>query len=236
MTKPDAEGMREFWDARAKENAAWYVDTSLSYSDPDMERFWATGREIVREALVDAPVQPERRVLAVEIGSGLGRICLALSEHFERVIGLDISQSMVDQARELVTDPRIEFHVSDGVTLQPVEDGTADFITTFTVLQHQSSEALVLGYLRDAARALRPGGVLAAQWNNIDPGKFRIDRAKLAIRRMLRRDRTNTGAPQFLGTAVPRDARGRRHGDRRLQGRGHAVLLGVGAASADLIR
>jgi len=205
MTKPDPDGMRDFWEARAQENAAWYVDTSLSYSDPDMERFWATGRQVVREALLEAPVRPSGHELAVEIGSGLGRICLALGEHFDRVVGLDISPSMIDQAREAVTDPRIEFHLSDGVTLAPVADGSADLVTTFTVLQHQSSEALVLGYLRDAVRVLKPGGVIAAQWNNIDPRRFRVQKAKEALRRVLGRLDHHTGSPQFLGTAVRRD-------------------------------
>jgi ubiquinone/menaquinone biosynthesis C-methylase UbiE len=205
MTSGDAEGMREFWDARAKENAAWYVDTSLSYDDPDMVQFWETGKTIVREALVDAPVQPERRELAVEIGSGLGRICLALRDHFDRVVGLDISASMVEQARQHVTASGVEFHVSDGASLRPVENGSADFVTTFTVLQHQSSKDLVLGILRDASRVLRTGGVLAAQWNNTDPLKFRWTRLKLALRRALGRGQPDTtGAPQYLGTAVRR--------------------------------
>jgi hypothetical protein len=53
---------------------------------------------------------------------------------------------------------------------------------------------------------LKPGGVLAAQWNNIDPRKFSVQKRKLALRRLLRRQNDNTGAAQFLGTAVRRDA------------------------------
>ena len=204
MSDADAAGMREFWEARANENAAWYVDTSLSYDEPDMERFWATGRAIVDEAFVKAPVQPDRHELAVELGCGLGRICLALRDHFDNVVGLDISQSMIDQARALVDRPGVTFEVIDGVTFAPVQPDTVDFVTTFTVLQHQSSEALVVALLQEAARVLRRGGVLAAQWNNTDPKQFRLTRARYALRRLVRRERQTTGARQFLGTAVPR--------------------------------
>src|SRR5688572_2057607 len=112
-----ADRMRRYWDDRARENAAWYVDTSLDYDDPDMERFFETGRIVVREALLEAPVQPDRREVALEIGSGIGRISAALGEHFERVIGLDVSEEMVAKARGLVENPRVEFVVGDGVSL-----------------------------------------------------------------------------------------------------------------------
>ena len=162
-----AEGMRRYWDDRARENAVWYVDTSVNYEAPDMERFMATGHEVVRRALLEAPVRPAGRALAVEIGCGVGRICLALSEHFDNVVCVDISESMVAQARQLVTALNVRFEVVSGADLGTVADGSADFVTTFTVFQHMPKAALIEAYVRDAGRVLRPGGVLAAQWNNL---------------------------------------------------------------------
>ena len=159
--------MRRFWDDRARENAAWYVDTTCDYANPDMEAFFAVGQKVVTEALLDAPLRPHGRGLAVEIGPGLGRICAALADHFDRVIGVDVSEEMVERARTLVTDPKVTFEVGNGTDLRPIESGSADFVTTFTVLQHLPSPALIQEYLRDAARVLTPGGVLAAQWNNL---------------------------------------------------------------------
>ncbi|MFA5785654.1 MAG: hypothetical protein WDA71_01490 [Actinomycetota bacterium] len=82
--------MRAYWDERARVNAVWYVDTSLDFDHPDLERFFETGRRIVSEALDHAPIAPPGSSLAVEIGSGLGRVCLALTERFSRVIGVDV--------------------------------------------------------------------------------------------------------------------------------------------------
>src|SRR5688500_3858783 len=118
--------MRRYWDDAARTNAAWYVDTSLSFDHPDFERFFATGRTIVDEALSGSPVAPPGDGLAVEIGSGLGRVCLALADRFERVVGVDISPEMVERAKELVPDERVSFVVGSGSSLRPVEDGTAD--------------------------------------------------------------------------------------------------------------
>ena len=204
--RPEAVRMRRFWDDRAQENAAWYVDTSLSYDDPDMARFFATGERVVAEALLEAPVQPRERTMAVEIGPGLGRICRALADHFDRVVGIDVSAEMVEQARALVPDERVAFVVGDGVGLHGVEDRSADLVTSFTVLQHLPSQALVLGYLREGARVLRPGGVLAVQWNNLPhPRRWRAQAMWWRLRRRLGlglRDEPRS-AREFVGTRVP---------------------------------
>lgn len=200
-----ADRMRRFWDARARENAAWYVDTSLSYDEPDMQRFFETGEKVVEEALLSAPVQPAAYGHAVEIGPGLGRICAALHPHFERVTGIDVSAEMLERARELVPQPGVEFVLGDGVGLRPLPDASADFVTSFTVLQHMTSETLVLGYLAEAARVLRPGGVLAIQWNNLPhPWRWRVQGVWWRLRRRVglgpRGEETN--AREFVGTRV----------------------------------
>lgn len=203
---PDAEhadAMRRFWDERARENAAYYVDTSLDYEHPDMQRFFETGHVVVKEALFDAPVQPERTGLAVEIGSGLGRISKALGATFDEVVGLDISASMVEQARELVPDEHVRFEVGDGSSLRPLADASADFICTFTVFQHQRSRDLIAGYLVECGRVLKPGGVLAAQWNNLPPLKYRLDTIKWKLRRKRLDDAAATRtAAEFRGTTA----------------------------------
>lgn len=200
------DGMRDYWDARAQENAAFYVDTTCDYDAPDMEQFFETGNEVVREALLDAPVQPAGRVRALEIGPGLGRICRALAPHFDQVVGLDVSAEMVRQARALVDDPNVTFEVGDGITLQPVQDASVDFVVTFTVLQHLPDRSAIVGYLREAARVLGPGGVLAAQWNgDAHPRRYRLRSAWWQLQRSLGvgSKQDHRVAPQFLGTPVP---------------------------------
>lgn len=198
--------MRGYWNSRARENAVWYVDTTCDYRHPDMDAFFRTGPLVVSEALLDAPVQPRGRGTAVEIGPGLGRVCRALADHFDHVVGVDISEEMVTRARELVPDPRISFVVGNGLDLQPVQTGSADFVLTFTVLQHLSSADLIESYLRESARVLKPGGVLAAQWNGTPrPTLWRARVAWWSIRNSiggpLATDIRNR--PEFAGTRMP---------------------------------
>jgi SAM-dependent methyltransferase len=203
--QPDA-SMRAYWDEAARTNAAWYVDTSLDYDSPDIEKFFETGRVIVTEALEGSPLWPPGLGRAVEIGSGLGRVCRALAERFEHVVGVDISPEMVARARELVPDDRIAFHVGDGASLAPVADGSADLVLTFTVFQHIPSTKIIEGYIREAGRVLGPGGVFVFQWNNIPgPRRWAARRKALEVlqRTGLRTERYRRHAPAFLGSRVP---------------------------------
>ena len=197
--------MRAYWDEAARTNAAWYVDTSLDYNAPDLEKFFETGRVIVSEALDGSPVQPAGRRLAVEIGSGLGRVCRALTDRFDHVVGVDISPEMVRRAGELVSDQRIEFRVGDGTSLSSIPDGSADLVLTFTVFQHIPSTKIIDGYIREAGRVLAPGSVFVFQWNNT-PGALRWAARRKALaflqRTGLHAERHRRHAPEFLGSRV----------------------------------
>jgi SAM-dependent methyltransferase len=198
--------MRAYWDDAARRNAAWYVDTSLGFDEPDMERFFATGEEIARIAHRDAPVQASGRQRALEIGCGLGRVCRALAADFEQVDGIDISEEMLARARELVTDDRVRFHHGDGESLAGIEDASVDLVVSFTVFQHIPEPAVIARYVAEAGRVLRPGGVLSFQWNNqAGPWRWRARRAVLdALQRSgLRPERHGRNAAEFLGSRVP---------------------------------
>jgi SAM-dependent methyltransferase len=231
--------MRSYWDEGARRNALWYVDTSLDYNEPDLDRFFETGRTIVAEALRDAPVEPPGHDLAVEIGSGLGRVSKALAERFDRVIGVDISSEMLKRAQELVQDRKVEFVLGDGVSLSGVESASADLVLSFTVFQHIPKVAVIRDYLAEAGRVLKPGGVLVFQWNN-EPGAFRwrVRRGVLSAlqRSGLRPERYARHAPQFLGCRVPvRDLQpGLRRGGLTLKGvRGAGTLYAWAWARRD---
>jgi len=204
----DTAKMREYWEERARLNPAFYVDTSLDYDNPDMQQFLATGKRVVTIALDDLPaIQPERAEVALEIGCGMGRICLALSERFDRVIGVDISEEMLRRARELVPDERVDFRHTDGASLPEVADSSVDLVLTFTVFQHIPSVEVIRAYVQEAGRVLRPGGVFVLQWNGT-PGsmRWRLRRAAMSVgQRLGRGDRYGRDAPQFLGSRVELD-------------------------------
>ena len=202
---PRTSSQRAYWEERARLNAAFYVDTSLDYDAPDMERFLETGRVVAGLALDDAPVAPAQHRTAVEIGCGLGRICLALAERFDTVIGYDISQEMLTQAKALVGDAAVDLRHTDGAALPGLPDRSADLVVTFTVFQHIPDVDVITAYIEEAGRVLADGGVFAFQWNNT-PGsrRWRARRGAMAlVQRLGRGDRYDRDRPEFLGSRVP---------------------------------
>ena len=195
--------MKRYWDERAQLNAPWYVDTSLSYDEPDLDRFFETGRKIVDQALARG-VPASGSGTALEIGCGLGRVTLALADHFDRVIGVDISPQMIERAKELASHERITYTVGTGSTLDGVADGSVDLVLTFTVFQHIPLIEVIESYIAEAGRVLRVGGRFVFQWNNT-PGERRW-RMRRALRGLRHRfgvgERHGRDAPEFLGSRV----------------------------------
>jgi SAM-dependent methyltransferase len=199
--------MRNYWDEGARKNAAWYVDTTVAYDEPDMAGFLEAGEQIVTTLVDEAPISPTERGTALEIGSGLGRICRALSGRYEHVIGVDVSPEMVRRATELVTEPNVAFRVGDGTGLSGIDDASIDLIVSFTVFQHIPKASIVHEYLTEAGRVLRPGGMVAFQWNNqTGAGRWAVRRAALSALQQtrIRPEAHDRHSPAFLGTCISR--------------------------------
>ena len=103
---------------------------------------------------------PWPRDLLVDVGCGNGAQTLAFASSFDQVIGIDISSEFLGDFQLAITssglESRITTAVSEGSVL-PLDDGCADCVTSFTVLEHVPDE---MAALREMHRILRPGGRL----------------------------------------------------------------------------
>jgi ubiquinone/menaquinone biosynthesis C-methylase UbiE len=103
----------------------------------------------------------------------------ALAERFDRVLALDVSPAMLEQARAQVTARNVEFRTVSGDRLDGVEDASADALVCYLVLQHLPSARVVRSYLREFARVLSPQGEAFVQ---IPVLRTRTGRARRALR------------------------------------------------------
>jgi SAM-dependent methyltransferase len=198
--------MGRFWDARAREDAFYFVDNTGTYRDADVERFWAEGRRNLDAVLgaVGAYLRPDD--VALDIGCGVGRLTRVLAERTAHVHAIDVSAEMLEQARELNSHlTNVTWHHGDGTTLHPVEDGSIDAIVSHVVFQHIPDPQITLGYVAEMGRVLKPGGWAAFQISN-DPGLHRPtigvkERLKAAVGRAPK----GQDEPEWLGSAVDLD-------------------------------
>jgi SAM-dependent methyltransferase len=205
---PDVD-MGAFWDARARENAAYFVENRLDYADTDLEEFWTTGPEILDAVLgeIDVRVEPEADV--VELGCGIGRLTRVLADRAGSVRALDVSGEMLRRAREL--NPQltgVSWLHCDGRSLTGIEDSSADAFFCHVVFQHVPDPAITYAYVTDVGRVLRPGGWAGFQVSN-DPAVHRPPPWATRLRRRLRslsgRAPKGVSHPAWLGSAVDLD-------------------------------
>lgn len=99
-----------------------------------------------------APASPD---VCLEIGCGQGELCGLLAPRAGRVIGVDLAENMIAQARRLHPAPNVEYRCGNILEME-FADGSFDLIVTTATAHHLPFEWL----LAFAKRTLKPRGVL----------------------------------------------------------------------------
>jgi SAM-dependent methyltransferase len=169
--------MREDWNARAREDAGYYV--AFGRRDSDEAEFFATATEVINGLeweLRRAPAQERAAWKALEIGCGPGRLMRPMSRHFVEIHGVDVSTEMVELAREKLRDIAAAHpHSTDGASLTLFETGTFDFVYSYAVFQHIPSRDVVFEYLRETHRVMKTGGLARFQFNGLPQAGAEFD-------------------------------------------------------------
>ena len=213
--------MRRFWDRRARENAFFFVDSRLDYSDPgaDLDWFWEEGERYLDETLGQLGASLGSEDDAIDIGCGVGRFTRALAARARTVRALDVSPRMLELAREHNGHlENVEWIEGDGTTLAPIPDRSADACFSHVVFQHIPDPEITYGYVREMGRVLRPGGWAVFQVSN-DPGVHSREHRGSRLRALLGRAPKGQDDPRWRGSAVDLDrlARAAADGGCRVQ-------------------
>lgn len=163
--------MREDWNARAREDAHYYV--AFGRRDQDDAEFLATAHEVLvalRNEIRRGLPSPPSEARFLEIGCGPGRLMKPMSELCAEIHGVDVSDEMIERARRnLAGIAHAHPHVGTGSTLERFAGGSFDFVYSYAVFQHIPSREVVFSYLEETVRVLKPGGVARLQLNGLPP-------------------------------------------------------------------
>jgi SAM-dependent methyltransferase len=165
--------MRADWNERAGKDANYYV--AFGRREQEEAEFLSTGADVVRILEKDLS-RFTGRDAALEIGCGPGRLMRPLSRHFKEIHGVDVSDAMIELARQRLRGTSNAFpHHSSGSDLKLFPDEKFDFVYSYAVFQHIPSGEVVFQYLREARRVLKTGGILRCQINGLPPTAKRYD-------------------------------------------------------------
>jgi glycosyltransferase involved in cell wall biosynthesis/SAM-dependent methyltransferase len=150
------------WQARAVDNPLYWI--AMTENEDDFKRL---GNEAIEKYIFnDVEVDSDATVL--EIGCGIGRLLLPIGEKFHKLYGVDISPRMIELSKQYLSQfSHIHTSVNGGSDLAGFDNDSIDFCFSFVCFQHIPDRKPIEDYIREAFRALTPGGVF----------KFQIDGA-----------------------------------------------------------
>jgi ArsR family transcriptional regulator len=151
----DAERLSAVWSERAADAGEYFARNAARWDE--IRSLYVSDNQVEAAILDAAGPGPFRRL--VDLGSGTGRMLTLLAPHAEAALGLDLSQQMLNLARNRVTEaglPRCELRHGDiFATRLPSE--SADLVVVHQVLHYLADPAAAV---KEAARIVSSGGRL----------------------------------------------------------------------------
>ncbi|MGI5498924.1 class I SAM-dependent methyltransferase [Lentzea sp. CA-135723] len=94
---------------------------------------------------------------ALDVGCGGGNNCGMLADRYDEVVGVDVSQKMLDIAAAKPTRVPVRYECRDAATMSPDRDGLFDLVMSVNAVFHMGPADEVLPVLRSL---VAPGGRL----------------------------------------------------------------------------
>ena len=143
-------------------NRQFYVDDAIS------QAYYSTNPTFPTEVLdailpyLSAGIKeknPQQQCFntAVDIACGAGLSTLPLAKHFCKVIGCDVSETQIKEARRHNHLDNVEYHVSAAEEMAFIPDGSVDLVTCATAIRYMDLDQVC----REVKRILCTSGVFA---------------------------------------------------------------------------
>lgn len=163
----DLNQLIENWEGLAKKDPFWAVLTWPEKSGGrwTKEEFLNDGKKEVEAVLIklnSLNLLPNKYTM-LDFGCGLGRLSYSFAEVFQQVQAIDVSTTMISQAKKLCeTKTSIQFFINQKDDLEILQSESLDFVYTSLTLQHMKPE-YSMKYLTEFYRLLKKNGVIMFQ-------------------------------------------------------------------------
>jgi SAM-dependent methyltransferase len=166
MNQSEGKRAGQYWESIARTDPYWGVVTDESYRKTNLTeearaRFFAQGEEAVAgrlKVLANRFKCPSQLGTTLEFGCGVGRLLLPLARRTRRMIGVDVSPTMLKHCAENARNAGLDnVELVSDLALVDLKQGAPDLVFSHVVFQHIPPEVGVR-CLAILLELLRPGG------------------------------------------------------------------------------
>lgn len=156
----------DIWEEFAKENPEDYILTGdISYLTTKGEKhFFESGKKLTQQTIEEVGELFPGKERALEIGCGTGRLTLPHARIFNEIIAVDISPTMLaklnENAKQLDQD-----NIKTFLPSQNWMDSPVDYAYSYLVFQHIEKLEIIMGYVENISRSLKPEGIAHLQFD-----------------------------------------------------------------------
>lgn len=161
------EQLKRTWTQLGDEDPLWAVVSHDGRRKGrwDVEAFFQTGEKDVAayHAILMKHGCSSQLTTILDFGCGVGRLSHAWAKRSQSVVGVDVSPTMIENARRLARAlNNVEFRLNDRERLEGTPSNHFELVASHICLQHMPW-SMAQRYIEEFARVCRPGGWVAFQ-------------------------------------------------------------------------
>lgn len=162
--------LKLLWEHLARSNSKYYIFSDCGKNITD-EQFEKSGKKDTEEfVLNDKYIFDTGNKSILEIGCGNGRMTKYICSKFKRVVAIDISRTMIQEAAlRLQTVQNVQLLETDGYDFSLIADKSIDIVFSYLVFQHFKDKRMVECNFEEVNRVLKPGGLFKVRLRTDKP-------------------------------------------------------------------
>lgn len=145
------------WETLAQKNARYYINSDKGRNITE-EDFRTSGKLAYQKCIASDKLLTGFSSI-LDFGCGTGRLTEFMARDFTRVVGVDISKTMIELAKTRLRKIfNIDLIETDGNTI-PLPDNSIDIVFAYLVFQHIKTREMVESLFGEIFRVLIPEGI-----------------------------------------------------------------------------
>jgi len=149
------------WEDFANNDAEYYILTDNPYPSNTKEGkayFFKSGEDFSSKILSDVENKIDFNGTVCEIGCGVGRLLIPHAKLFNKGVGVDISQTMLDKLKDNAKDMNIN-NITTYLSSESWHSNEFSYVYSFIVFQHIQDLEIIKDYILKIGNSLKKNGI-----------------------------------------------------------------------------